>query len=41
MTSASNPDDFDLRVKGIVGASDRWETNKSESAESSIEGYTK
>lgn len=40
MTNASNPDDFDLRVKGIVGASDRWETSKSESTESSIEGYT-
>ncbi len=24
MTQASNPDDFDLRTKGIVGASDRW-----------------
>ncbi len=42
MTNASNPDDFDLRVKGIVGASDRWGTNKSESSESSsVEGYMK
>lgn len=24
MTNASNPDDFTLRVKGVVGASDRW-----------------
>ena len=24
MTQATNPDDFDLRVKGITGASDRW-----------------
>lgn len=39
MTNASNPDDFDLRVKGIVGASDRWGTNKAESSESSVEGY--
>ena len=34
MANASNPDDLDLRLKGIVGAADRWadETNKSESA---------
>ena len=25
MSQASNPDDFDLRLKGITGASDRWE----------------
>jgi twitching motility protein PilT len=25
MGQASNPDDFDLRLKGITGASDRWE----------------
>ncbi len=24
MTAASNPDDFDLRLKGITGAADRW-----------------
>ena len=24
MTQASNPDDFDLRLKGITGAADRW-----------------
>ncbi len=41
MTNASNPDDFDLRVKGIVGASDRWAGEKPESTESSLEGYTK
>jgi len=41
MTNASNPDDFDLRVKGIVGASDRWESGKSDSTESSVEGYMK
>ena len=34
MSNASNPDDLDLRLKGIVGAADRWadEGNKSESA---------
>jgi twitching motility protein PilT len=26
MSNASNPDDFTLRVKGVVGASDRWGT---------------
>lgn len=25
MSQATNPDDFDLRLKGITGASDRWE----------------
>ncbi len=25
ITQASNPDDFDLRVKGITGTSDRWD----------------
>lgn len=25
MASATNPDDFDLRMKGIVGAADRWD----------------
>ena len=25
MVNASNPDDFDLRVKGITGSSDRWD----------------
>jgi twitching motility protein PilT len=34
MANASNPDDLDLRLKGIVGAADRWadENNKSETA---------
>ncbi|RKX28477.1 MAG: type IV pili twitching motility protein PilT [Candidatus Zixiibacteriota bacterium] len=37
MTNASNPDDFDLRVKGITGSSDRWDDDikKSDDAESS------
>lgn len=34
MTQASNPDDFDLRVKGIVGASDRWSEPAAESSTS-------
>jgi twitching motility protein PilT len=25
MTAATNPDDFDLRLKGITGAADRWD----------------
>ncbi|MFQ5499626.1 MAG: type IV pilus twitching motility protein PilT [Candidatus Zixiibacteriota bacterium] len=29
MGQASNPDDFDLRVKGITGTSDRWEEERS------------
>ncbi len=33
MASASNPDDLDLRLKGIVGAADRW-ADESRSAES-------
>ncbi|MEE8417911.1 MAG: PilT/PilU family type 4a pilus ATPase [candidate division Zixibacteria bacterium] len=28
MDQCSNPDDFDLRVKGITGASDRWDKEK-------------
>lgn len=27
MSQASNPDDFDLRLRGITGAADRWEDN--------------
>jgi twitching motility protein PilT len=37
MKNATNADDFDLRVAGVVGASDRWEEDKSE--ESSVEGF--
>ncbi|MFQ6009420.1 MAG: type IV pilus twitching motility protein PilT [Candidatus Zixiibacteriota bacterium] len=35
MNHATNPDDFDLRVKGITGTSDRWqdEQNKSDERE--------
>jgi twitching motility protein PilT len=28
MTAATNPDDFDLRLKGITGAADRWDEPK-------------
>ena len=35
MSHASNPDDFDLRLKGITGTSDRWEGDDQESEESS------
>jgi twitching motility protein PilT len=37
MSNASNPDDLDLRLKGIVGAADRWdeEHKKSDSPEPS------
>jgi len=30
MINASNPDDFDLRVKGITGSSDRWDDEHGE-----------
>lgn len=40
MSSASNPDDFDLRVKGIVGASDRWHSDKPESSDSPMEEFS-
>lgn len=32
MNQASNPDDFDLRLRGITGAADRWEDNPDSSA---------
>lgn len=35
MRNASNPDDFDMRVKGVVGASDRWGKGKSDHAPTS------
>ncbi|MEA1980237.1 MAG: PilT/PilU family type 4a pilus ATPase [candidate division Zixibacteria bacterium] len=38
MSQASNPDDFDLRLKGITGTADRWEGNEQESEESSDSG---
>ncbi len=33
MNQATNPDDFDLRIKGITGTSDRWQDSSSESDE--------
>ena len=35
MSQASNPDDFDLRLKGITGTADRWGGDDQESEESS------
>jgi len=32
MNKCSNPDDFDLRVKGITGASDRWDKEETTDA---------
>ncbi|MFH1701673.1 MAG: type IV pilus twitching motility protein PilT [Candidatus Zixiibacteriota bacterium] len=40
MSAASNPDDFDMRIKGVVGASDRWGETSSGS-EVSREGFLK
>jgi twitching motility protein PilT len=37
MANASNPDDFDLRLKGITGAADRW-SQSSEDKEAADEG---
>lgn len=31
MAQASNPDDFDLRLRGITGSSDRWDEEGSSS----------
>ncbi|MCK5124951.1 MAG: PilT/PilU family type 4a pilus ATPase [candidate division Zixibacteria bacterium] len=36
MTQASNPDDFDMRVKGIVGAADRWEGDATSDSKTNI-----
>jgi twitching motility protein PilT len=33
INQCSNPDDFDLRIKGITGAADRWDSPKTEEAE--------
>ena len=32
MANATNPDDFDLRLKGITGSSDRWQDDKGDGA---------
>jgi twitching motility protein PilT len=39
MSNASNPDDFDLRTKGVVGASDRWGMTKTASSEAHMEEF--
>nr|MBN2277132.1 PilT/PilU family type 4a pilus ATPase [candidate division Zixibacteria bacterium] len=36
MTQCTNPDDFDLRVKGITGAADRWTASKSGEEQSDL-----
>jgi twitching motility protein PilT len=42
MANATNPDDLDLRLKGITGAADRWqEDGKDSSSEQSPHGLTK
>jgi len=43
LSQASNPDDFDLRVKGITGTSDRWEDDSKpeESTSDSPSGFSK
>jgi len=40
IVNASNPDDFDLRVKGVIGASDRWDLHKTDASESKIDSLT-
>lgn len=37
MANASNPDDFDLRIKGVVGAADRWDLDQKASSEANID----
>jgi twitching motility protein PilT len=43
LANATNPDDFDMRVKGVVGAADRWDMKDVSGAASSekFEGFTK
>lgn len=39
LSNASNPDDFDLRVKGVVGASDRWDESHTSPSETQVDDY--
>ncbi|UCD93541.1 MAG: PilT/PilU family type 4a pilus ATPase [Candidatus Zixiibacteriota bacterium] len=39
MTQCTNPDDFDLRVKGITGAAERWDAGVPEEKESDISKF--
>ncbi|MFQ5453850.1 MAG: type IV pilus twitching motility protein PilT [Candidatus Zixiibacteriota bacterium] len=44
MSNASNPDDFDLRLKGITGSSERWQESSSSDTPPSLDSsndYTK
>jgi twitching motility protein PilT len=47
LAQATNPDDFDLRVRGITGTADRWEGDEESVAESEgstgsdTDGFTK
>ena len=44
MTAATNPDDFDLRLKGITGAADRWDekpADESQKEQDSPAGFRK
>ncbi len=36
MSAATNPDDFDLRLKGITGAADRWDEGEAPEADAPI-----
>lgn len=38
MNAATNPEDFDLRLKGITGAADRWEDGSAEASPSQSDG---
>jgi twitching motility protein PilT len=40
LSNASNPDDFDLRIKGVVGAADRWDMDQKASSEANIDGMS-
>jgi len=39
MSNASNPDDFDLRIKGVTGASDRWNVGQTATSEAKVDDY--
>lgn len=39
MNAATNPDDFDLRLKGITGAADRWDEGSSAPSPSSSDDH--
>jgi twitching motility protein PilT len=41
MLHASNPDDFDLRVRGITASADRWNDGQETSGETQSKGPSK